>query len=326
MKILIADKLEAEALDGLAGLGAEVISRPGTNGEALVAAAAQVKPAALVVRSTKVPAAVMDAAGPGLRLVVRAGAGYDTIDTEAARARGVGVCNCPGMNAVAVAELTMGHLINLDRRLVEQDAELKAGRWDKAQFGRARGLKGRRLLVIGTGAIGLEVIKRARAFEMEVFAQSRSLTESMAAALGVGWVAYSRQALHAALPGFDAVTIHVAVVEDTKEMADRAFFEAMKPGGFFINTSRGGVVDDAALAWAIAERGIRAGLDVYNGQPAESKAAWAGGLAMMKGVTGTHHCGASTEQAQLAVAEEVVRIVGAFMKTGAFTHCVNGLG
>lgn len=324
MKILVADKLEDVALAGLRALGAEVIADPDASGDALVASAARHKPAVLIVRSTKATAAVMDAAGAGLKVIVRAGAGTDNIDKSAATQRGIKVCNCPGTNSVAVAELTIGHLIALDRRLPEQNAALKAGKWNKGGFSKARGLKGTKLLVVGTGAIGLEVIKRAKAFDIDVTAQSRSLTQSMAEALGVRWIPFTREALLEALPRFDAVSLHVPVTDETKQMADARFFAAMKPGAFFINTSRGAIMDEAALADAVRARGIRAALDVYTEQPADKTADWKPAVAGLDGVYCSHHTGASTDQAQLAVAEEVVRIVKVYRAEGRVEHCVNG--
>lgn len=326
MNILVADKLESSAIAGLEDLGHSVMLRAELTPETLPAACAELQPAVIIVRSTKVHADAMDAAGDALKMIIRAGAGYDNIDCSAAHERGVAVCNCPGMNAVAVAELTIGHLISLDRRLPEQDRSLRDGKWNKKAFGKSLGLKGRSLLVVGTGAIGIEVIKRARAFEMKVSAQSRSLTEEMARAMGVGWVPYSREALLDRVGKFDAVSVHVPVTDDSRGMCNEEFFRAMKPGGYFINTSRGAIVDEGALARAVSERGIRAGLDVYNGQPGEPVAEWRPTLADLDGVQFTHHCGASTEQAQEAVAGEVVRIVRIFGDRGTFEHCVNGVG
>jgi len=326
MKILVADKLEQVALDGLAALDAEVICEPDLSGAALTNAIARLAPTAVIVRSTKVLDDAIAAGSGSLKLIVRAGAGTDNIDKKSAADHGIGVCNCPGMNAVAVAELAIGHLISLDRRLPEQDAELKAGHWNKAKYGAARGLKGRALLVVGTGAIGLEVIKRARALEMDVRAQSRSLSKSMAEALGVSWIPFTREALLAELPRFDAVSMHVPVTDESRGMCNKAFFAAMKEGALFVNTARGAIVDEAALAEAVGVGKIRAALDVFNDQPASKEADWTPDVAALPGVYCSHHIGASTEQAQLAVAEEVVNIVRIFKEQGRYEHCVNGLG
>ncbi|MBX3323282.1 MAG: hypothetical protein KF757_09860 [Phycisphaeraceae bacterium] len=322
MHILIADKFEAAGIAGLERLGATVTVEPDLQPDTLPAALNRTGAKVLVVRSTKVPAAVLDAA-PTLEAVIRAGAGYDNIDCDHAAERGIAVCNTPGMNAVAVAELTMGHLINLDRRLPEQDAEIKAGHWNKKEYAKSRGLKGMTMLVIGTGAIGTEVIKRAQAFGIEIWAQSRSLGDDTARALGIRPLPYTRDALYEALPRMDAVTIHLAATDDTRGLCDERFFAAMKPGAYFINTSRGEVVVEEALIEAVKTKGIRAALDVYHNQPKEPAAPWTSKVAQTSGVYGSHHCGASTDQAQFAVAEEVVRIVSEHMSGGEWLHQVN---
>jgi D-3-phosphoglycerate dehydrogenase len=140
MKVLVADQFEHSGLDGLRAAGCEVLHNPALKDEALVSALGQTHAAVLVVRSTKVTAAMMDAGG--LALIVRAGAGYNTIDVKAASARGIYVSNCPGKNAVAVAELTLGLILALDRRVPDNVAELRAGRWNKAEYAKARGLHG----------------------------------------------------------------------------------------------------------------------------------------------------------------------------------------
>jgi D-3-phosphoglycerate dehydrogenase len=322
MHILIADAFEAAGVAGLERLGATVTLEPDLSPDTLPEALRRTGARVLVVRSTKVPAAVLDSA-PGLSAVIRAGAGYDNIDFEHAAELGIAVCNTPGMNAVAVAELTMGHLINLDRRLPDQNVALKGGEWKKKEYGKARGLKGLSLLVIGTGAIGTEVIKRAQAFGMEIWAQSRSLRDDTARALGIRPIAYTREALYEALTHMDAVTVHLASTPDTRALCDARFFDAMKPGAYFINTSRGEVVDEAALLSAIEIKGVRAALDVYLGQPKEATAAWTSPTAQHPGVYASHHCGASTDQAQFAVAEEVVNIVAGFERSGEWMHQVN---
>tara|TARA_R110000782_G_scaffold20675_19_gene55902 strand:- start:2886 stop:3917 length:1032 start_codon:yes stop_codon:yes gene_type:complete len=321
-RVLIADKFETAGVDALRELGCVVHVDPDLGPDSIPAAIDASGSDVLVVRSTKVPAPVFEAC-PGLRCVIRAGAGFDNIDFVAAGRAGIPVCNTPGMNAVAVAELTIGHLITLDRRIGEQTVALRSGQWNKAEFGAARGLKGRTLLVLGLGAIGIEVVKRAQAFGMRVMAQSRSLREDTARALGIRLIAYSREALYEALETADAVTVHVASTPDTRGLCDARFFEAMKPGSFFINTSRGDIVDEAALIESANTKGIRVGVDVYQDQPAEKRCPWSTPLSGIPSAALTHHCGASTDQAQAAVAEEVVRIVAALAETGTPLHIVN---
>src|SRR5437879_4612963 len=164
MKILIADKFEQSGLDALQACGCVVIYNPGLQDDALVAAIAGHQPDALVVRSTKVTEAMLDAGR--LSLVVRAGAGYNTIDVRAASARGIYVSNCPGKNSIAVAELAFGLMLSLDRRIHDNVGDLRHGRWNKKEYSKARGIFGRTLGLIGVGRIGQERISRAKAFGM----------------------------------------------------------------------------------------------------------------------------------------------------------------
>ena len=318
MKVLVADAFEKSGLDGLAALGCEVLHEPKLEGAGLGARLAETGAGALIVRSTKVGAAEMENAS-GLALIVRAGAGVNTIDIGAASARAIAVSNCPGKNAIAVAELAWGLILALDRRIVEQAVDLRAGVWNKALYGKARGLAGRTLGVIGLGAIGLEVVTRARAFAMPVVAWSRSLDDDRSARLGVA----RADSIHALAAASDVVTVHCALTMETKGMLDAKFFGAMRPGAFFVNTSRGEVVDAVSLRNAIAERGIRAGLDVFETEPAGGTGSFEDGIVKLPGVIGTHHVGASTEQAQAAIAEETVRIVAAFASTGEVPNAVN---
>src|ERR1700746_1246892 len=183
MKVLVADKFPEAGRAALAQAGVEVVYEAELNDAARTAAVRATGAEILVVRGTKVPAAAL-AAGR-LSLVVRAGAGYDTIDVKAASARGVYVSNCPGKNSIAVAELTFALILALDRHIPANVADLKAGRWNKAKYSKARGLFGRTLGLVGLGRIGQEVLARARAFGMPVVAWSPSLTPERAAALGV---------------------------------------------------------------------------------------------------------------------------------------------
>jgi D-3-phosphoglycerate dehydrogenase len=231
----------------------------------------------------------------------------------------VAVSNCPGKNAIAVAELAWGLILALDRRLVEQTVDLRNGVWNKAEYAKARGLAGRTLGVVGLGAIGLEVVTRGRAFGMPVVAWSRSLDDDRAERLGIA----RADSIHALAAASDIVTVHCALTKETKGMLDAKFFAAMKPGAFFVNTSRGEVVDAESLRKAIAERGVRAGLDVFEKEPPAGTGAFEDAIVKLPGVIGTHHVGASTDQAQNAIAAETVRIVAAFVSSGEVPNAVN---
>lgn len=317
MRVLVADQFEQSGIDGLTAAGCEVVYAPTLKDQALVEAVAAQAPEVLVVRSTKVPEEVL-AAGP-LALVVRAGAGYNTIDVAAASRLGIYVSNCPGKNSVAVAELAFGLICALDRRIVDNTVDLRAGTWNKAEYGRARGLHGRTLGLIGLGAIGREMIPRARGFGMPVVAWSRSLTEERAAGLGIRRATSPEEVATLA----DVVSVHVALDATTRGLLGASFFAAMKDGATFVNTSRGEIVDEPALVAAIQAKGLRAGLDVFANEPSAGTGEFVTEVATLPGVYGTHHIGASTDQAQEAIAAEAVRIVKVFAETGTVPNVVN---
>ena len=317
MKVLIADKFEQSGQDGLRAIGCDVVFQPDLKDEALVEAIGKEQPDVLVVRGTKVNDAML-AAG-GLKLVVRAGAGYNTIDVAGASRRGIYVSNCPGKNSIAVAELAFALILALDRRVADNVIALRKGEWNKKEFSKAKGLFGRTLGLIGVGQIGQEMIPRAKAFGMPVVAWSRSLTPERAAALGVEYVSSPEEVARRA----DVVSAHVALKPETRGLINESIFNAMQKGAYFINTSRGEVVDQAALVKAISEKGIRAGLDVFANEPTAATGAFEDDIAKEPNVYGTHHIGASTDQAQEAIAAETVRIVRTFKETGKVPNVVN---
>jgi D-3-phosphoglycerate dehydrogenase len=317
MRILIADEFEQSGRDALAASSCELRYEPKLKDESLVAAVAQFQPDVLVVRSTQVPESVL-AAG-ALKLVVRAGAGFNTIDVAAASRRGIYVSNCPGKNSIAVAELAFGHLLSLDRMIPDNVAALREGKWNKSGFSKARGVFGRTLGLIGLGQIGREMIPRAKAFGMEVVAWSRSLDAGKAASLGV----QRNESPVEVAAASDIVSVHVALNAATRGLLSAEFFAAMRPGAGFINTSRAEVVDQEALAAAVREKGIRAGLDVFAKEPTGGAGEFAVDIVKLPGVYGTHHIGASTEQAQEAIAAETVRIIRTFKESGQVPNVVN---
>jgi D-3-phosphoglycerate dehydrogenase / 2-oxoglutarate reductase len=317
MHVLIADKFEQSGQDGLKSAGCDVTYQPGLKDDALAEAVERLRPDVLVVRSTKVNEAAL-AAG-ALKLVVRAGAGYNTIDVAAASRRGIYVSNCPGKNSVAVAELAFALILALDRRVPDNVAALRQGQWNKAEFSKARGLFGRTLGLIGVGRIGHQMIARAKAFGMHVIAWSRSLTPEAARELDIDYQASPADVARAA----DIVSVHVAANPQTRGMIDASFFDAMRPGAYFINTSRAEVVDQVALGWAVRSNGVRAGLDVFANEPSGGAGDFTDDIVKMSGVYGTHHIGASTDQAQEAIAAETVRIVRTFQETGKVPNVVN---
>jgi D-3-phosphoglycerate dehydrogenase / 2-oxoglutarate reductase len=317
MRVLIADKFEQSGRDGLQALGCEIAFQPDLKDEALVAAIRKEAPDVLVVRGTKVTEPML-AAGQ-IKLVVRAGAGYNTIDVAAASRRGIYVSNCPGKNSIAVAELAFALILALDRRIADNVIALRRGEWNKKEFSKARGLFGRTLGLVGVGKIGQEMVPRARAFGMPVIAWSRSLTPERANAMGVEYKGTPAEVAREA----DVVSVHVALNPDTKGFLGTDFFSQMREGAYFINTARGEVVDQVALIEAMHSRGIRAGLDVFAGEPTSAAGEFTGEIAKEASLYGTHHIGASTDQAQEAIAAETVRIVREFKETGKVPNVVN---
>jgi D-3-phosphoglycerate dehydrogenase len=316
VRVLIIDTFSEAHLGALSLLGLTVDYQPQLAADALGEALADAT--ILIARSKEVRAAAIER-GRALSLIVRAGAGVNTIDVKTASAHGIYVANCPGKNAVAVAELTLGLLLALDRRIPDQVRDLRAGAWNKKEYGKADGLYGRTLGVVGTGAIGREVIRRARAFGMPVVAWSRSLDDARAIELGVERMRTVSELCARA----DAVTLHVALAAETRGLIGEAALSRMRPRTMLVNAARAEVVDEAALRQAIADKQIRYASDVFAGEPKTATGAFADALGTSDAVYGTHHVGASTAQAQSAIADETVRIVRAFVERGEVPNCVN---
>jgi len=313
--ILIADKLSSKAVSELEKMGAQVTLNPDLSADDLPSHVQNAE--ILIVRSTKVTAATISAA-PMLSLIIRAGAGVNTIDLKTAGERAIHVANCPGKNTDAVAELAIGLLIAADRRIVDASCDLRAGRWRKKEYGKANGLKGRTLGVVGLGSIGKAVVTRAKGLQMNVLAWSRSLTDEKAEELGV---CRAESPLVVAEKS-DAICIHLAANAETKHLINAEFLGKMKDGAILVNAARGEVVDTEAVMEAIKSKGIRYAADVFENEPTGGEADFAGtDFASM--ITATPHIGASTEQAAEAIADEVVRIVDAYRQSGKPRNVVN---
>src|SRR3954470_4737502 len=333
MKILVADKFEQSGIDGLQAAGCKVVYEPELKDDALAQVIAATGADVLVVRGTKVTAPMLDAGR--LSLIVRAGAGYNTIDVAGASKRGIYVSNCPGKNAIAVAELAFGLILSLDRRIPDNVAELRAGTWNKKEYSKAQGLYGRTLGLLGVGSIGREMIRRAAGFEKNVvtwirlfYGERRPITEIEARELAVEGAMRAVSIELAPTPAdvasrADVLSVHVALAPETKGLVNRGLLAVLKPGSIFINTARGEVVDYDALAAAVKERGLRVGLDVYANEPSSATAPFTDDLVALPGVYGTHHIGASTDQAQEAIAAETVRIIRSYKETGRVPNVVN---
>jgi len=322
MKVLIADHFEQSGIDAIAAAGCEVVYEPSLADQQLGNALATISPDVLIVRSTKVTEPMF--ADTSLSLIVRAGAGVNTIDVRAASRRGIYVSNCPGKNAVAVAELTFALMLALDRRIADNVIDLRAGRWNKKEYAKARGLFGRTLGILGYGNIGQEVARRALAFGMHVAVWSRRFQEPSGAGsripdLGIAVL----DSPEAVAERADVLSIHLALATATRNLVGAAILNRLKPGSYVVNTSRAEVVDHAALAEAVRVRGVRAALDVFAQEPASSTGAFSDPLLALPAVIGTHHIGASTEQAQEAIAAEAARIVRVYKETGKVPNVVN---
>ena len=327
MHLLFADSVADQTIAELTSRGHRCSVEPALTTADLPGRIAGVD--GLVVRSTKVDRAVFEAADK-LALVIRAGAGTNTIDIEVAARNGVLVCNVPGRNAVAVAELTLGLILALDRRIADNVADARQGRWAKATYSKANGLLGSTLGIVGLGSIGLAVAERAAGFGMRIGCldrpdRSQATRDRLAELDAVVLRARCPELLAAS----DVVSLHVPASPETKNLVDAEFLAAMKPGAILVNTSRGDVVDEAALLAALDAGRVRAGLDVFADEPGSGTAEWDSPLAKHPRVVATHHIGASTEQAQTAIAAGVVEIVDAFA-AGDARNCVNlaprGLG
>jgi D-3-phosphoglycerate dehydrogenase / 2-oxoglutarate reductase len=333
MKVLVADKFEKSGIQGLEAAGCEVIFEPDLKDDALAAAIGSSAADVLVVRSTKVTAPMLDAGR--LSLIVRAGAGYNTIDVAGASSRGIYVSNCPGKNAIAVAELAFALILSLDRRIPDNVAELRAGKWNKKEYSTAQGIYGRTLGLLGIGSIGQEMIRRAAGFGLDIIVwsrrfagENRAMTEAEARELGIETAFRTVRIRLAATPGdvaerADILSVHLALGDGTKGIVNRDLLGRMKPGAFFVNTARGEVVDHAALAATVKDKKLRVGLDVFANEPAAATADFADDLLTLPNVYGTHHIGASTDQAQEAIAAETVRIIRTFKETGHVPNVVN---
>lgn len=315
MKVFIADKVSNTMIQKLQAIGAHVTVNADISEAELASVIGDSE--VLIVRSKKVTAATINAA-THLSLIVRAGAGVNTIDLDAANERGIHVTNCPGKNKDAVAELAIGLLIACDRRIVQAHGEMAAGCWNKKEFQKANGLKGRTLGVIGLGSIGIAVVERAKGLEMQVIAWSRSLTPEKAAELGIGYCA----TMEAVAEQSDAISLHIAYSKDLKHRIGKDLFARMKKGAILINTARGDLVDTAALKTAIREKGIKAGLDVFEGEPAGAKEPFLDQELASLAIC-TPHIGASTDQASEAISDEAVRIVKTFKESGKALNGVN---
>lgn len=316
MKVLVADKLNPAALDEMRTLGVEVSYQPEISAEALPAAVKDVN--VLIVRGTQVRAEAMKA-GVMLNLIIRAGAGVRNIDVKTASERGIYVANCPGKNASGVAELTMTLIGCLDRRVPDAVGSLRAGKWDKEEFAKAKGLRGRSLGIVGFGHVGRAVAKLGLAYGLDVHAWSRSLLPARAAELGVG---FANSVLELARRT-EILCVHLELTDRTRGIISREVLSALPNGAIFVNTADAGLVDWPALVELAPLKELRVGLDVLPNEPDTRVADYDHAVLHAGLVYATPHIGASTDEGQVAIAAETVRILRSFLVKGEVPNVVN---
>ncbi len=312
MHIVIADQLPSTAIELLRGVpGWTVDAR--TQRPAAELARDLANADALIVRSATTVDAVVISAAPKLRVIARAGTGVDNVDVPAATERGIVVMNSPGANSVSVAEHALALMLALARAVPAADAAMKRGVWDKKRLTGAE-LRGKTLGVIGLGRVGQEVAARARAFGMEIIAHDPFISEQIAASLAIELMSIDDVCARA-----DYLTLHAPATSDTRHLLDARRLALCKPGIKIINTARGELIDEAALAAAI-ERGhvAGAGLDVFEQEPPPD-----GRLTTLPQVVATPHIAASTVEAQELVGTETAMNVRDFLRDGVIRNAVN---
>lgn len=316
IKVLVADKFPDLYLEKIKNLDCDVINEPKIKAEELAGKINDID--ILIVRSTEVHEDCIQKSNK-LSLIIRAGAGVNNINIKAANKKGIYVANCPGKNSIAVAELAMGLICAIDRRIPDNVIDFRNGKWNKGTYSKAEGLFGKTLGVVGTGQIGTELIGRAQSFGLNIICWSRSLTDKKAEELGVKRCSTLEELFSSA----DIVSVHLAQTAETKKIISKDLLNKLKKGAIFINTARAGVVDEEALLSLIKEEKIFAGLDVFSSEPEAKEGNFTSELCRLKNVYVTHHIGASTEQAQNAVAEETVNIISDYKNLGVVRNWVN---
>ncbi|HUQ43874.1 MAG TPA: phosphoglycerate dehydrogenase [Candidatus Limnocylindria bacterium] len=311
MRVLVAESIAPEGIEALRAAGHEVEVRTGLSPEALREAVASAD--ALIVRSQVQVDRELIAAGARLQVVGRAGVGVDNVDLDAATRAGITVVNAPTGNTIAAAEHTIALLMALARRVPAADASLRRGEWTRGPLQGVQ-LRGRTLGIIGLGKIGVAVAERARGLGMTLLGSDPYVTAEQAALRGVELVS-----IDALLARSDAVTVHVPLTRTTTALLDAAAIAKMKPGAFVLNVARGGIVDEAALADALREGRLGgAGIDVFVDEPPTGSP-----LLEAPNTVLTPHLGASTAEAQVAVAEEIAEQVADVLAGRAARYAVN---
>jgi D-3-phosphoglycerate dehydrogenase len=311
MKIVLAEKVSPATLAVLAAEPGWEVKTHDQLPEGLPAALADAD--ALVVRSAvQVDDALMEHA-PKLRVIGRAGVGVDNIDAEAATRRGIVVMNTPGANAVAVAELTVGLMLALARKLPAANSTMHAGKWEKKNL-QGSELRGKTLGILGLGRIGLEVAKRARVFGVEILGADPFVSAAVARENGIALVPIEELFAKA-----DYLTLHVGLTPQTAGIINAKNLAAMKKGVRIINCARGELVDEASLVAALKSGQVAgAALDVFTVEPPKESPYFG-----LDNVILTPHIAGSTGEAQEAVGIQIAEQVRAYLKLGVVQNAVN---
>ena len=318
MRILVACDMPEVALEQLRSLASDVVHEPNLTAQQLRDAMTDV--GILVAKSTRVSPDTLNHA-TALQLIVHAGSGPGEIAIEDASAAGVFVAHCPRTHATAVAELTMGLILALDRQIVENTVAMREHKWIRSQFANSRGLAHRTIGILGYGEIGRQVARRARAFDMRVVAWVPDLTAEPPDEPDVEFCNWPRELARMS----DIVTVH-AVADDEDEhdvIVDAEFLESLPEGAYLVHMGRPGAIDQSALLEAIKTRHLRVATDVYTSEPSSDTNRARFRIAEQPGVVCTQHIGGLTQQARGATAAEVVRIIRAFLVSGEMINCLN---
>lgn len=313
MKVLIADKINGKGINELEEF-AEVIVQTDITGEALVSFIKDFD--AIVVRSrTRVTREVIEAASK-LKIIARAGVGVDNVDVEAATEKGIVVVNAPESASVSVAELTIGLILSLSRKISIADKSVKNGKWEKNKF-MGMELTGKTLGIIGMGRIGTQVAIRCKSFAMNILVYDPYLPSITASKIGVSVVG-----LETLLKNADIITIHVPFTPKTRHLISMDEFNLMKENAFIINCARGGIINEDDLYDALSKGKIGgAGLDVFENEPPEGSP-----LLELDNLVATPHIGASTREAQrdaaLIVAKEIKKFFNGETPKNVINHAV----
>lgn len=312
-RVLICDKLESSGVDLLSAAGVEVDNRPGLKGDQLKDAL-QGADGCIVRSGTRITEELLEDPGK-LRAIARAGVGVDNIDVPAATRRGIVVMNTPGGNTVSAAEHTIALLLALARHIPAADAALKAGKWERNRFTGSQ-ISGKTLGIVGLGRIGRDVAKRAAGLEMHVLGFDPFIKPEKAAEYGIHVV----PSVEALLPQCDFLSVHTPLIDETRNMIDRTQIAAMKPGIRLINVARGGIYNEEAVAEALTSGRIAgAALDVFDQEPLPADSM----LLKAPNLVVTPHLGASTFEAQDAVAREAAQLLVDYLTKGIVQCAVN---